>query len=387
MAWAVAHEPETAARIAVALRSFWEARGHWTEATTWLDRCRAADEAVSPAVRVQVLCGASSFARLRNAYDRATSLAEEGLALARVPGVPVGVRALALNNLGNVALDLGQYTRSQACYLQSMELYESVNDNKGIGDELNNLGVLEQVQGRFEAARALFGRSLAIHRQIGDTIALPVTLTNLGANACFEKDYERAAACHAEALSIRREIGDRRGIALSLSNLGIVAYLRGDLAAAEQWCAEGMFLAKSVDDQFATAKILLGQGRIAVRRGKPTEGMHLLTQALMILQEIGSRRRMADVIEAFAAAAATNGRYVPAAQLFGAAETARASYGSSFRSMEALSRDSDLAGLRDRMGEASFRAVWEEGLALPLEEAVALALSLTADQPGASAAC
>ena len=94
--------------------------------------------------------------------------------------VPVGVRALALNNLGNLALELSQYTKSHACYMQSMELYESIDDISGMGDELNNLGLLELIQGKFDAARELLERSLPIRRQIGDTIALPNTLEQSG---------------------------------------------------------------------------------------------------------------------------------------------------------------------------------------------------------------
>ncbi|MBA3276687.1 MAG: tetratricopeptide repeat protein, partial [Chloroflexia bacterium] len=136
--------------------------------------------------------------------------------------VPVGVRALALNNLGNLALELSQNTKAHACYMQSMELYESIDDNSGMGDELNNMGLLELIQGKFDAARGLLEQSLAIRRQIGDTIALPNTLSNLGDIACFEEDYDLSETYHVEALAIRREIGNKRGIALSLSNLGMV---------------------------------------------------------------------------------------------------------------------------------------------------------------------
>ncbi len=316
-------------RLASGLWRYWLVRGQLSEGSRWLSRS------------------------LNSASD-----------------VPAGVRALALNNLGNLALELSQYTKSQACYMQSMELYQSIDDNSGMGDELNNLGLLELIQGKFDAARELLGRSLAIRRQIGDTIALPTTLSNLGDIACFEEDYEVAAAYHAEALAIRREIGNKRGIAISLSNLGMVAYLHGDLDAAAAWYDEGMTYAQEVDDQFGKAGILLGQGKIAVRRGSLTAGMHLLTQALYILRQMGSRRLMADVVDALAAAAATDGRFSQAARLIGSTTTMREGHQIGITHRSKTEINDLLTDLHRQLGEEGFTTAFDAGKRLTLENAV-----------------
>lgn len=291
-------------------------------------------------------------------------------------GVPVGVRALALNNLGNLAFELSQYTKAHACYMQSMELYESIDDNSGMGDELNNMGLLEIIQGKFDAARDLLERSLAIRRQIGDTIALPNTLSNLGDIACFEEDYALSAAYHSEALAIRREIGNKRGIALSLSNLGMVAYLRGDTAVAERWFAEALTFAHEVDDQFGKAGIFLGQGRIAVHRGQLKAGVELLGQSLRILRQMGSRRLLADVVDALALAAASDLRFEVAARLTGSTATMRegSQIGITHGSRHEI--DSLLAQLHAELGDAGFDAAYERGRRLSLEAAVDDALEL-----------
>jgi len=291
-------------------------------------------------------------------------------------GVPVGVRALALNNLGNLALELSQYTKAHACYLQSMELYESIEDSSGMGDELNNMGLLELIQAKFDSARVLLERSLAIRRQIGDTIALPNTLSNLGDIACFEEDYDLAATYHAEALAIRREIGNKRGIALSLSNLGMVAYLRGNTDAAADWYVEGMDYANEVNDQFGKAGIWLGLGKVAVRRGRYAEGMDLLTQALFVLRQMGSRRLMADVVDALAAAAAQDGRHVAAARLIGSTTTMREGHQIGITQRSRREINELLTELHARLGEDGFNAAFESGKRQSLEMAVDEAIHL-----------
>ena len=290
--------------------------------------------------------------------------------------VPVGVRALALNNLGNLALELSQYTKSHACYMQSMELYKSIDDNSGMGDELNNMGLLELIQGKFDAAKVLLERSLAVRRQIGDTIALPATLSNLGDIACFEEDYDLSDSYHIEALAIRREIGNKRGIGISLSNLGMVAWLRGDTDGAERWYAEGMEYAVQVDDHFSKAGILLGQGKIAVRRANLKEGMHLLTQALLILRQMGSRRLMADVVDALATAAASDGRYVSAGRLIGSTTTMREGHQIGITHRSKLEINELLTELHAKLGDDGFNAAFASGKRQSLETAVDEAIVL-----------
>ena len=296
--------------------------------------------------------------------------------------VPVGIRAQALNNLGNLALELSQYTKSHACYVQSLELYESIDDISGAGDELNNLGLLELIQGKFDAARELLERSLAIRRQIGDTIALPATLSNLGDIACFEEDYDLSATYHTEALAIRRDIGNKRGIALSLSNLGMVAYLRGDTDAAVAWYDEGMQIASELNDLFGKAGILLGQGKVAVRRGQFKTGMDLLTQALMILRQMGSRRLMADVVDALASAAASDGRWVAAARLIGSTTTMREGHQIGITHRSRLEINELLTQLHEQLGEDGFNQAFEAGkrktLEMAVDEAMALAVEISA---------
>jgi non-specific serine/threonine protein kinase len=333
--------PAEGVRLASGLWRYWLVRGQLSEGSRWLSR----------------------------SLNTATN-------------VPAGVRALALNNLGNLALELSQYTKAHACYAQSKELYESIDDVSGVGDELNNMGLLELIQGKFDAARVLLERSLSIRRQIGDTIALPATLSNLGDIACFEEDYDLSAAYHSEALAIRREIGNKRGIALSLSNLGMVAYLRGDTDEAARWYDEGMEYAAELDDTFGKAGILLGQGKVAVRRGKFKEGMRLLTQALFILRQMGSRRLMADVVDALAAAAARDGRWVSSARLIGSITTMREGHQIGITHRSRLEINELLTELHAQLGEDGFNAAFEAGkrqtLEVAVEEAITLANAISA---------
>jgi hypothetical protein len=77
----------------------------------------------------------------------------------------------------------------------------------------------------------------------------------------------------------------------------------------------------------------------------------LLEEALLLSRDIGTRELMAAGLESVAWVAAACGQARRAARLCGAAEAMRAA-----------------------LGEEAFAAAWAAGRALPLDEAIALAL-------------
>jgi non-specific serine/threonine protein kinase len=334
-----------AVRLASGLWRYWLGRGQLSEGARWLSRALNLDADLPPAVR-----------------------------------------APALNNLGNLALELSQYAKAHACYSQSKALYESIGDESGIADELNNLGLLEIIQAKFEPARGFLEQSLAIRRRIGDVTSLPTTLSNLGDIATFEVNYEVAETCHAEALAIRRELGSKRGLALSCHNLGIVAFLRGDFAAAERWFAEGMTFSLEIDDLYSRASLLLGQGRLAVRRQELETGVQLLTQSLHILRQMGSRRLMAEVVDALAAAAAVAGRYEQAARLIGSTTMMRDGHAIGITARSKVELDDLLATLIAELGENRFQQFFDAGKRQTLDDAVEEVLLLSDDMLASLAA-
>ena len=103
---------------------------------------------------------------------------------------------------------------------------------------LNNLGNVALDQGDYPAARALLEESLAIRRELGDRWGIARALSNLGNVALNQGDYPAARALLEESLAIRRELGDRSGIPYSLEGLAaVVASLRDSLRAARIWGA------------------------------------------------------------------------------------------------------------------------------------------------------
>jgi len=183
-------EATTTLRLAGALWPFWEARGYLDEGRRWLTRALAMGGAVVPALRGKALRGAGLLATWQGDYTAARHLHEESLAL-----------------------------------------YQSLNDRRGIANALENLGLVTREQGHYAAAQALHEESLAIRRALGDRRGAAISLINLGIVAYGQGDYAAAQALHQESLRIKRALGGE-GIAESLEGLAAVAGAWGEVARA-----------------------------------------------------------------------------------------------------------------------------------------------------------
>ncbi len=107
--WALDHgEMETAIRLCAAAWWFWYVHSHLSEGHGWLEQALARSTRVAPAARAKALNGAGVLAHNQADYERAVVLYTESLALQRELGDKRGI-ADALNNLGTIALDRGDY--------------------------------------------------------------------------------------------------------------------------------------------------------------------------------------------------------------------------------------------------------------------------------------
>jgi tetratricopeptide (TPR) repeat protein len=215
-----------------------------------------------------------------------------------------------------------------------LALGRELGDSYSIALSLNSLGVAASRQGDPVQARALLEEALALYRGLGDKQGIADTLQDMGEAASQQGDDARAAALLEESLALYRELGDRRGIAASINNLGNVLYQQGAHGRARALFEEGLLLSRDIG-----------------------------------AQDLGE-----NALEALTRVAGAQGQARQAALLGGAAEALREALGTPLPPDERAGHASAVQVARTALGEERFAAAWAEGRALPLEEAIALAL-------------
>ncbi|MDQ6695436.1 MAG: tetratricopeptide repeat protein [Chloroflexota bacterium] len=288
-----------------------------------------------PVLWARMLSGAGVTAYYQGDYEEARALHEEGLALRRGMNDRTGIAA-SLNNLGNVASEQGDLEAARFYHAESLLIAREINDEWKIGMSLNNLGIVEMNLGNLVEARALFDESLALARESEDAGSIARTLNNLGIVTRYGKEYTQARAFCEEALVLDRQMGENRGVALTLVNMGFVARDNAEHAQARDLFLEGLQLVSEVGDKRVTAECLEGLASVAVATGSDKD---------------------AEL----------------AVKLYGAGSAIRRNINAPLAPVEQISYDEALRLARERVGEVVGRAAWEEGQALSIEAAIALA--------------
>jgi DNA-binding CsgD family transcriptional regulator/tetratricopeptide (TPR) repeat protein len=333
--WAEEYEPITVAALAESLWVFWWLRGHLTEGRDWTRQALAID-GVDPATRSKVLLGG-----------------------------------------GMLAHEQGDPLAAEAHYRESLTLARPAGQLTVAGAALGNLGTLAMERGDLAAAEAFHEESLAVEREVGHRQGVAMTLGNLGVLAWERGDLPRATDLWEECLGLFRELGDQDSVALSLINLGEVAGARGDPAAAERYYEEALATMRELGNRHGVTIALCNLADVVRERGDTQRAATLLYECIDLVRELGGAQRLAAYLEAVARLGLAT---LPndSVRLYGAATALREANAMATSRSEAEYRERDLTALRRWLGPVAFDVAWAAGRALPPDEAIAVALNVTA---------
>ncbi len=242
-------------------------------------------------------------------------------------------RAKALYGAGYLAMMQGMeknFTTSEALMNESMTIARELDEPQLIANGIYGLGILARYRGDNARAIEHLAKSLTLFRQLDDHVGTYISLYNLAEAATTRGDYEEAQKLHEESLTLKRAQGDEWSIANSLMSLAILARLKGNGQRAINLIQEGLALFKKIGDRTNVAFCLLEFSAIAAMQGQSQVAVRLYAVADLLLEDLGYPRDHADRTES----------------------------------------EHPLATARLRMGEVRFKAAWEMGRALTLDQAI-----------------
>jgi predicted ATPase/DNA-binding SARP family transcriptional activator len=241
---------------------------------------------------------------------------------------------------------------------------------------LNGLGTLAGEQGDFSAAKRAFEESLALARRLRAPDVIGSALANLGNIDLFEGDLEGAQAKLEESVRLWRQVGDLRSLAVSLENLGCIAVAQDRLDEAAELLAESETLARGAGSERNIAATLSARARVLVLLGELDEAASLLEESAEIGRALAEPHAIADALDGFAGLAAAGEEMERAAVLSGAADAVWDSIGATRPLDQSAWRERVLAIPRKRLGEDAFAQAYERGRNLTIDDAVELALQM-----------
>jgi non-specific serine/threonine protein kinase len=217
---------------------------------------------------------------------------------------------------------------------------------------------------------------MAVYREMGHKKGVSASLRELGFVAYERGDYERAVRLHEQSLALARGFGTTFGVAWSLRALGDAVRGQGDLRRATTLLEESLALSRSKEHAWGIARTLASLGNVACEAGEYARASRLYEESL----ELGGRRMGLNhtilvCLEGLARVAVAQGRMQRAARLCGVAGALREDTRWPLPPAKRVEYERTMAAAREALGEEAFETAWAEGHAMPLEDAITVALN------------
>ena len=224
------------------------------------------------------------------------------------------------------------------------------------------------------AARSIGEQALELHRGFGDPRGAALDLNVLTVTSIEEGDFEQAQQLAEESLALFRQAGDEHNTVAATRTLAFTYHSRGDLDRACTLHEANLRQTQALGFKETEAATLGSLAMIAFEQGRIEDALALGKQNLIACRDLGSLHGLAQSLCRNASSfAVLPGKADTAARLLSCFEAQRDRIGVS-EAWIARMNEQTLSAIRAQLDERVFAEAWEEGRALTIDEAVAVAL-------------
>ena len=230
-------------------------------------------------------------------YKTALPYCEQSLALMEQIGDKQG-EGIVLNNIGTIYMAQGSYETALTHLKQALIVRQQVNDKMGEGQSLNNISQIYIAWGDYETAFSHLKQSLTIRQQIGDKQGEGTTLGNIGEIYQIQGDYETAIAYFKQSLAIVQQVGNKEVEGNMLGSIAVNYLSQGVYEAALSYIKGSLAIMKQIDSKAGEGRVLSIFGNIYLAQGDYDSALIYLKQSLGIQQQIGDKEGEGSTLNA-----------------------------------------------------------------------------------------
>jgi non-specific serine/threonine protein kinase len=240
---------------------------------------------------------------------------------------------------------------------------------------LNAAGWLSFIQGNYERGKLFNSQALTLYRELGDQINSAWALLFLGAQCAGSlSESKEGMALTEEALALFRAHDIKSGIIRALNQMGEFARLYDDYDRAGKAYEECLVICRESGDVQRKAFALGNSGLVANHQGDYEQAESRIKEALGLHRDLNAKYPFAMDLAFLAGPITAQGNPERAAQLLGASEALLKAMGLGQQPQDQPIVDRFEAAVRQQLNEEAFKAAWEKGQSMSLEQAIAYAL-------------
>ncbi|MGI8858084.1 MAG: ATP-binding protein [Thermomicrobiales bacterium] len=247
-------------------------------------------------------------------------------------------------------------------------------------DALFAAGRLMIGNGAHSEARIPLAEMLTIAREQDDARRTSIALTGLGLIAFEQCAFEESRGLHEEAITSGRASGDLFALAQALHNSGIALLMLGETRLARLRLDEGLDSVRQLGDGGNVARAQRWHGVLAIVEGDADRARAILAEGLAFHRAGRSMLGIAECMEVLAALHALQGQHARALRTIGAVAAIRDTIAVPCALPVRQWLSGRLEPSRRALSDAASAALEQEGRAISVEDAIAMALATEPDE-------
>ncbi|MFA5619213.1 MAG: sensor histidine kinase [Weeksellaceae bacterium] len=155
------------------------------------------------------------------------------------------IQAAAYNNIGAVNRSQGKYEEAIKFYINALENYEALKNDKDYATVSNNIGVVYNSIDLFDKAKEYHQRAIDTFQKIDYKKGMSEAYNNYAMALVNQDSLDTALDFFVKSLNMEVELNDKVGMSESLNNIGGIYYYKGETGKALDYFKEVLALEKS----------------------------------------------------------------------------------------------------------------------------------------------
>jgi len=193
--------------------------------------------------------------------------------------------------LGNRSYYKGDLKRALENYKEALALFETTDNQKGIGMCYNNIGNIYRTWGEYALAKDYFNKAIKIGKQTNDMDGLASRLNNMGILLKAQGNNRTAFNYYKSALDIDNKLNDHKSISMRLNNIGLT-YLDSDINQAISYFERALSIDEKYQHKRGKGNTLNNLGQGYLRKRNYRKALDHLEKALVIGEKLGDPKIM-----------------------------------------------------------------------------------------------
>lgn len=226
---------------------------------------------------------------------------EESLTLYRALADVWGM-VQVLTSLGQLAIQVSDYTSALRLLEESLEYGRTLGDHKSMARTLCVLGNAYATRGHLTMAERLNRESVALSEAVGDRLGAADSQVQLAGDLAYQGQFRTASALYVQAAAIYQELGAQRAYALASHLLGWMKTNLGEYATVYEHFQIAQAIYRAENNQHGIALSMLGLGGVALVEHAYTEAQRLLNESAVLFAAVHQWDEQAIALGMLAAA-------------------------------------------------------------------------------------